>query len=101
MADFSVPVVQINLHHSKSASILARRITEMQTAITFIQLWLLNNAIKSLRDCGIVFKLDTQNTIRTSDQRTKRDALCYSSVMGTSQSCSWESIFLRATIGTC
>jgi len=67
MAEFSVPVVQINFHHSKSVSILARRITEMQTVITFIQLWLLNNAIKSLSDCDIVFKLNTQNTIRTSD----------------------------------
>jgi len=40
-------MVQINLHHSKSAAILARSIAGIETLIVLIQeLWLLNNAIK-------------------------------------------------------
>ncbi|XP_018396128.1 PREDICTED: uncharacterized protein LOC108774496 [Cyphomyrmex costatus] len=67
MVGLEVPIVQINLHHSKSASaILARSIAGMQTVIAIIQvLWLLNNAIKRLSGCGTIYKADTQDKIRT------------------------------------
>jgi len=67
MAGLGVPVVQINLHHSKGASaILARSMAMMQTAIALIQEpWLLNNTIKGLSGCGTIFTPITQNKIRT------------------------------------
>jgi len=67
MAILGVPVVQINLHHSKGASaILARSMAAMQTAIALIQEpWLLNNAIKGLGECGNIFRPSTQSKIRT------------------------------------
>jgi len=67
MAGLSVPVVQINLHHSKGASaILARSMAVMQTAIALVQEpWLLNNTIKGLNSCGTIFKPNTQSKIRT------------------------------------
>jgi len=67
MARLGVPMVQINLHHSKGASaILAGSMAAMQTAIALVQEhWLLNNVIKGLSDCGTIFKPNTQSKIRT------------------------------------
>ncbi|XP_018399991.1 PREDICTED: uncharacterized protein LOC108777564 [Cyphomyrmex costatus] len=67
MAGLAVPIIQINLHHSKGASaILARSMAVTQTAIAIIQEpWLLNNAIMGLSGCGTIYKADTQNKIRT------------------------------------
>jgi hypothetical protein len=61
MVDFSTPVIQINLHHSKSASaILTRSIAEVQTCIAIIQEpWLVKGAIKGLGRCGKVLKANT------------------------------------------
>ncbi|XP_032685213.1 uncharacterized protein LOC116850717 [Odontomachus brunneus] len=67
MIGLKVPVVQINLHHSKGASaILAKGMAVMQTAITLVQApWLLNNAIKGLSGSGKIISFTTQRKIRT------------------------------------
>ncbi|XP_032688014.1 uncharacterized protein LOC116852107 [Odontomachus brunneus] len=67
MTGLKVPVVQINLHHSKGAStILARGMAVMQTAIALVQeLWLLNNAVKCLGGSGKIISSTTQGKIRT------------------------------------
>ena len=63
----TLPIVQINLHHSKSASaILARCMTEMQTCIALIQEpWILNNAIKGLGGCGLIYAPNSTDKQRT------------------------------------
>ncbi|XP_032685834.1 uncharacterized protein LOC116850996 [Odontomachus brunneus] len=67
MTGLTVPVVQINSHHTKGASaILARGMAVMQTAIALVQeLWLLNNAIKGLSGSGKIISSTTQEKIRT------------------------------------
>ena len=64
---FSIPIIQINLHHSKSASaILARSMTVVQTCIAIIQEpWLVKGTTMGLVSCGKVLKANTANKTRT------------------------------------
>jgi hypothetical protein len=67
MADFGTPIIQINLHQSKSASsILTRSIAEVQTCIAIIQEpWLVKGTIRGLESCGQVLRANTVDKIRT------------------------------------
>ena len=67
MVDFGTPIIQINLHHSKSAlAILTRSIAVMQTCIAIIQEpWLVNGTIKGLGSCGKVLRANTVDKTRT------------------------------------
>jgi hypothetical protein len=63
MTSFSIPIIQIILHPSKSASaILTRSITVVQTCIAIIQEpWLVKGIIRGLGNCGKVLKASTAN----------------------------------------
>jgi len=63
----TVPITQINLHHSKDASaIFARSTAAMHTHIAIIQQsWLLNNVIIGLGGCGTIFKACSNRKLRT------------------------------------
>jgi hypothetical protein len=67
MVDFGTPTIQINLHHSKSASaILTRSIAVVQTCIAIIQEpWLVNGTIRELGSCGKVLRANTVDKTRT------------------------------------
>jgi len=67
MTVFTVPINQINLHHSKGASaILASSTAAMHTHLAIIQEpWLLNNAIKGLGGCGTIFRARSDRKLRT------------------------------------
>ncbi|XP_011312971.1 uncharacterized protein [Fopius arisanus] len=68
MAHKSVEIVQINLHHSKSASaVLCKTLAGVQTAIALIQEpWFVNGVVKGLGGCGKIFHSNTQGKkIRT------------------------------------
>jgi hypothetical protein len=67
MVDFSTPVIQINLDHSKSASaILTRSIAEVQKCIAIIQEpWLVKGTIRGLGSCGKVLRANTADKTRT------------------------------------
>jgi hypothetical protein len=67
MVDFSTPVIQINRHHSKSASaILTRSIAVVQTCIAIIQEpWLVRGTTKGLGSCGKVLRANTVDKTRT------------------------------------
>jgi hypothetical protein len=67
MAGFSMPIIQINLHHSESAlAILTRNTTVVQTCIAMVQKpWLVKGVIRGLGNCGKVFKANIANEIRT------------------------------------
>ncbi|XP_015123481.1 uncharacterized protein LOC107045661 [Diachasma alloeum] len=67
MAHRSIETVQINLHHSKSASaILCRTLAKMQTAIALSQeLWLVDGTIRGLGGCGkLLYVNPRENRIR-------------------------------------
>lgn len=63
----NVPIIQINLHHSKSASaILARSMAAAQTSIALIQEpWLVRDAISGLGGCGTIHKAQPTRKLRT------------------------------------
>jgi hypothetical protein len=67
MTSFSIPIKQINLHHSKSAStILARSMTVVQTCIALIQeTWLVKGTIQGLESCSKVLRANTADKTRT------------------------------------
>ena len=67
MVDFGTPIIQINLHHSKSASaILTRSIAVVQTCIAIIQEpWLVKGTIRGLGSCGKVLRANTADKTRT------------------------------------
>jgi hypothetical protein len=67
MTSFRIPIIQINLHHSKSASaILARSITVVQTCIAIIQEpWLVKGTIRRLGSCSKVLTANTADKTRT------------------------------------
>ena len=56
MPSSRIPIIQINLHHCKSASaILARRMAKMNTCISLIQEpWVVNGKIRGLGGCGTI-----------------------------------------------
>jgi hypothetical protein len=61
----SIPFIQINLHHSKSASaLLARNMAVMQTGISIIQEpWRVKGIVRGLDSCGMVYRVDTTEII--------------------------------------
>ena len=67
MASFSIPNIQINLHHSKSTSvILTRSMAVVRTGIATVQqTWLVEGIIRGLENCGEVSKANTANKTRT------------------------------------
>jgi hypothetical protein len=64
---FSIPIIQINLHRSKSASaILARSLTVVQTCIGIIQEpWLVKGTIRGLGSCSKALKANTADKTGT------------------------------------
>jgi hypothetical protein len=67
MVDFGTPIIQINLHHSKSVSaILTRSIAVVQTSIAIIQEpWLVKGTIRGLVSCDKVLRVNTEDKTRT------------------------------------
>ena len=67
MASFNIPIIQINLHQSKSASaILTRSMSVVQTCIATLQEpWLAKGIIRGLGNCSKVLKANTASKIRT------------------------------------
>ncbi|XP_011299810.1 uncharacterized protein [Fopius arisanus] len=62
MVHKSIEIVQINLHHSKSASaVLCKTLAGVQTAIALIQEpWFVNGEVKGQGGCGRIFHSNTQ-----------------------------------------
>ena len=62
-----LPVIQINLHHSKTATaILTKAIAEVPKIIALIQEpWINNNVVNGLGSCGKLFHSTSQDKIRT------------------------------------
>ncbi|XP_020298130.1 uncharacterized protein LOC109862474 [Pseudomyrmex gracilis] len=67
MVSLGIQMFQINLHHSKSASvILARSMAVMHTSIALIQEpWIVNGAVKGLSGCGCLYKAHSENRVRS------------------------------------
>jgi hypothetical protein len=65
--DFNTPIIQINLHQSKSASaIVTRSIAVVQKCIAIIQQpWLVKGTIRGLGSCGKVLRANTVDKTRT------------------------------------
>jgi len=61
----STPFIQINLHHSNSASpLLAKNMAVMQTGIAIVQEpWGVKGVIKGLGSCVMVYRADTTDKI--------------------------------------
>ncbi|XP_046142185.1 uncharacterized protein LOC123987908 [Osmia bicornis bicornis] len=67
MAHSGIQIMQINLHHSKSASaILARSLAVMHTGIALVQEpWLVHKAIRGLGGCGNIYHVRSEEKPRT------------------------------------
>jgi hypothetical protein len=67
MVDFGTPIIETNLHQSKSASaILTRSIAVVQTCIAIIQEpWLVKGTIRGLGSCGQVLRANTADKTRS------------------------------------
>jgi hypothetical protein len=65
MSGSIIPFIQINLHHSKSASaLLDRNMAVMQTGIAIIQEpWRVKGIIRGLASGGMVYIVDTTDKI--------------------------------------
>jgi hypothetical protein len=68
MTNFSTPCILINLHHSKSASVvLTRSMVSLQICIVIIliqELWMVRGAITGLISCSKVFRVNTADKTR-------------------------------------
>ncbi|XP_020297157.1 uncharacterized protein LOC109861770 [Pseudomyrmex gracilis] len=67
MPSLGIQMIQINLHHSKSASaILARSMAVMHTSIALIQEpWIVKGAVKGLSGCSCLYKAHSDNRVRS------------------------------------
>jgi hypothetical protein len=67
MASFNIPIMQINLHQSISASAtLTRSMSVVQTCTATLQEpWLVKGIIRGLGNCSKVLKANTASIIRT------------------------------------
>src|SRR5580765_6955911 len=68
MTDPTISFIQINLHHSKSASaVLARCAAGMHTSHLLLiqEPWLIKGCIKGLGGCGKLFKANNSDRLRT------------------------------------
>ncbi|XP_020296447.1 uncharacterized protein LOC109861284 [Pseudomyrmex gracilis] len=67
MASLGIRMIQINLHHSKSASaILARSMAVMHTSIAIIQEpWIVKGAVKGQSGCGFLYKAHSDTGVKS------------------------------------